>query len=391
MDADCSPVGLYFWPVVAVVTCIKLLLMPTYRSTDFEVHRNWLAITHSLPESKWYYDETSEWTLDYPPFFAWFECALSYGAELFDPAMLIVDNLNYASKGTILFQRLSVIGADLVFICAVKEFCSTLPGKKNKNEDLLSQPAFTLTLLLIGNFGLLIVDHIHFQYNGFLFGIMILSITRITQGRNLDGALWFAILLNFKHIYLYIAPAYFIYLLRCYCFTQANRDGSVRWSSLSLGRLVMLGSIVIAVFAVSFGPFIYMGQLEQILSRLFPFKRGLCHAYWAPNFWALYNVVDKALSTAGSRFGVISVNASTASMTGGLVQEFDHTVLPSIPPVITLICTVLSIMPAVYNIWRYPRGPKSFLRCLTLCAYGSFIFGWHVHEKAVLLVIIPLW
>eukprot|EP00043_Microstomoeca_roanoka_P014746 m.146847 g.146847 ORF g.146847 m.146847 type:complete len:304 (-) comp16096_c1_seq2:1994-2905(-) len=283
----------------------KLLLVPAYHSTDFEVHRNWLAITAQLPISKWYYEATSQWTLDYPPFFAWFEYALAQLAQFVDPQMLRVENLEYDSHETVLFQRISVIVADLVLVLGV--MMTSLKNADQSKERLASQ------ISILCSFGLLLVDHIHFQYNGFLFGILLISLAFLAQDRAVLGGAVFAALLNFKHIYMYIAPAIFIYLLRHYCF-----QNHLSWGSLRFQRFFALGAVVILVFAASFGPFLYLGQLPQVLSRLFPFKRGLCHAYWAANAWALYNFSDKLL-LLGKQSGHLPQDAgSSAAFTGGL-------------------------------------------------------------------------
>lgn len=39
--------------VAAVLTAVKLLLIPLYHSTDFDVHRNWMAVTDTLPLKQW--------------------------------------------------------------------------------------------------------------------------------------------------------------------------------------------------------------------------------------------------------------------------------------------------------------------------------------------------
>ncbi|KAM8814746.1 dolichyl pyrophosphate Glc1Man9GlcNAc2 alpha-1,3-glucosyltransferase isoform 5-T5 [Rhynchonycteris naso] len=355
----------WFSALALGVTLLKFLLLPTYHSTDFEVHRNWLAITHSLPISQWYYEATSEWTLDYPPFFAWFEYALSHVAKYFDPEMLNIHNLNYTSSKTLFFQRFSVIFTDALFVYAVRECCKCVDGKK-AGKELPEKPKFILSVLLLWNFGLLIVDHIHFQYNGFLFGLMLLSIARLFQKRHLEGAFLFAVLLHFKHIYLYVAPAYGIYLLRSYCFTANKPDGSIQWNSFSSVRLISLGLIVFLVSALSLGPFLALNQLPQVFSRLFPFKRGLCHAYWAPNFWALYNTLDKVLSVIGLNDKWFGPAVPTHSPSLG--DSLGHSHLHS----------------------DHHIGPRGFLRCLILCALSSFMFGWHVHEKAILLAILPM-
>ncbi|RNA17987.1 dolichyl glycosyltransferase, partial [Brachionus plicatilis] len=306
-------------------------------STDFEVHRNWLAITHSLPLEKWYYENTSEWTLDYPPFFAYFEYALSIPAKYIDKEMLKIDNLNYRSVQTVYYQRSSVIITELVLIFSLFKILAKVQNVKKK-ESLFSifDARCFLTFQFACNFGLVIIDNIHFQYNGFLFGIMMLSI-------------------------------YFL-----------NEANSV---IKKVKRLVTIGIFTIVPFILSFGPFIH--HIPQLISRLFPFKRGLSHAYWAPNVWAIYNFSDKILS-------LLFQVQSKSSLTSGLIKDAEHTTLPSISPKITFLFSLIFMLIPIASILRRSSRKELLVKLIVLCAFSSFLFGWHVHEKAILMILIPL-
>ena len=172
-------------------------------------------------------------------------------------------------------------------VCCTADPSSYVKTSKSK----VTAHAAALSVLLSP--GLLIIDHIHFQYNGFLYGILVLSmvLARNNSTLLLSGIL-FATLLCFKHIYLYLAPAYFVYLLRAYCLGQRS---SFPYFTIRFFNCVKLGVGLVVVFASAFGPFALWGQLEQVFQRLFPFSRGLCHAYWAPNVWAMYSFSDRVL------------------------------------------------------------------------------------------------
>ncbi|KAJ9191549.1 CAZyme family GT57 [Paecilomyces variotii] len=359
-----------------VATAFKLLLFPAYKSTDFEVHRNWLAITHSLPPKEWYYEKTSEWTLDYPPFFAAFEWLLSQAASYADPLMLVVQNLNYDSWQTVYFQRTTVILSELVLLYALNRFVASVPLASKHLAHIAS-----LSILLSP--GLLIIDHIHFQYNGFLYGILVLSIVLARkQSTLLYSGILFAILLCFKHIYLYLSLAYFVYLLRAYCLDPRSIFRP------RFGNIIKLGVSVVGVFAAAFGPFVYWNQLLQLKDRLFPFSRGLCHAYWAPNIWAMYSFTDRVLIPLAPRLGLNVNHDALSSVTRGLVGDTSFAVLPEVTKEQTFALTFIFQLLPLIKLWFRPDW-ETFVGALTLCGYASFLFGWHVHEKAVLLIIIP--
>jgi alpha-1,3-glucosyltransferase len=140
-----------------------------------------------------------------------------------------------------------------------------------------------------------------------LIGLFLLCAAALRRGDDVAGAALFVTVLLFKHIFLYVAPALAVYLL-----SRAARADTLVDALLRVTKLLL---VTVAVLVAAFAPLIYsqyahaaaasssssssptspaaialLGdaagvQLRAIAARLFPFgNRGLCHAYWAPNF-----------------------------------------------------------------------------------------------------------
>ena len=386
--ASLTPVRLYLLSVV-----LKLLLVYTYASTDLDVHTNWMAITHTHHFKDWYGDHASPsvWTLDYPPLFAWFEYGLAKVAWLF-PALRPFLNVGSAGADTdidigaadigtdpsyatcglhtacLLYQRLSVIFSEFLLFAAVY-FATIRSSRRVRN---------LATFLVLFHPGLLIVDHIHFQYNGFLLGLLLISMTLATYGNDVLATVAFSLTLCFKHLFLYVAPAF-----GCYYLGVLYVVGGWRRVRLFASLSVAAG----CVLAVAFGPVVYYGTGEQVVGRLFPLQRGLIHAYWAPNAWALYAAVDKVLGIVWSLGG--DGARSQAALTGGLVQVARFRALPQVESGTTAVVTLVAMMPALVGLLRRPLAGKLW-PAVVYCSLCSFMFGYHVHEKAILMTLVPM-
>ena len=76
-------------------------------------------------------------------------------------------------------------------------------------------------------------------------------------------------------------------------------------------------------------------------------------------------------------------------LAGGLVQVTQFAVFPSPTPAITLLLVLLALLPCLFSLWQNPK-PESFLPAAVYACLCSFMFGYHVHEKAILMVTIPM-
>ena len=421
---DCIPAMITSLPsnlstyviLVCLLTCVKYLLVTSspdqlYRSTDFDVHRNWLAVTRHLPLDQWYYDDaggTTVHTLDYPPGFAYFEYVLSnnpittylLSRGWLDERCLALlgDDDNAPSDACVKFQRTTVLISDAVLYVGAWLAAHAV----NPNNG---QKAFVAAVLVCANPGLFLLDHIHFQYNAMLLGILLLSIWSLARGAaasaldspkevlkwDLLGAFFYSILLGMKHLFLLLGPLYFVYLLRHTCFVP-TKTTKKRSPTFSLGRFTLLALVTGTTLILPYVPILLAtesglgtDQLLQIFRRLFPYQRGLVHSYWAANVWAVYVFADKCIRFVLGRLGLApSIH------------------LPDVPPSVCAILLLIGLLPAMQQCWKAAtamllQGDMSSSRAasffVTAAVYSSltgFMLSYHCHEKAILTCIIPL-
>lgn len=81
--------------------------------------------------------------------------------------------------------------------------------------------------------------------------------------------------------------------------------------------------------------------------------------------------------------------SAVTSSSRGLVTSTTFALFPEITPLTTFSLTLSFITIYMIKLWFSPSYEK-FLEGVVLSGMTSFLWGWHVHEKAVLIFLIPL-
>ncbi|GAB7328236.1 hypothetical protein MBLNU13_g00254t1 [Cladosporium sp. NU13] len=402
------PLAAFFWPIkgtpVSQWVILPLILMAIglfrwvtgfwqysgYQMPpmhgDFEAQRHWMELTVHLPVTHWYYHDLQWWGLDYPPLTAYHSWIVGMIGTYVQPDWFAL----YLSRrsddpGLKVFMRATVILSEFaIFIPAAVLCIRQLARLHNINSW---ESAIALTALLMQP-ATILIDHGHFQYNTVMLGFQLASIASMLAGRRLWSCVFFVCALGFKQMALFYAPAVAAYLA-----------GSCLFPRINIARFIGMAIVTLGSFAALFLPIVlgtafdvyrsiqlpadaqtppllaalpldvpssawyrpYLVQLLQAVHRIFPFARGLFEDKVA-NIWC-------AIHASG-------LHKLTA---------YDQSLLSRA----SLLLTLAAITPPCAVIFFRPQKhliPLAF----STTAWAFFLCGFQVHEKNVLLPLLPM-
>ncbi|KAL1960708.1 hypothetical protein VTO42DRAFT_6538 [Malbranchea cinnamomea] len=349
---------------------------------DFEAQRHWMELTIHLPISSWYFYDLQWWGLDYPPLTAYHSWLLGKIGSFIDPAWFALDTSRGLEEPLLkVFMRATVVVSEyLVYIPAVV----ILVRRFVRDYDVHPWSASVALAAILLQPSTILIDHGHFQFNTVMLGLVVAAVESLLAGRALWASIFFVAALGFKQMALYYAPAVFCYMLGI-CFSPRFRP----W------RLFCIALITTLSFALLIGPLIvgsfydkYRGipsptsrpplldalpmdvdesswlyppllQLTQAIHRIFPFERGIFEDKVA-NVWCTIHTFYKLHRFSSSLLQQASLGA-----------------------------TLISVLVPCVVIGRYPR-PQLLPLALAATAWGFFLFSFQVHEKSVLLPLLPM-
>lgn len=319
---------------------------------DFEAQRHWMEITLGLPTKEWYRNSTindlSYWGLDYPPLTAYQSYVHGLLLRFFHPdSVSLFTSRGHESYLGKLLMRWTVLSSDaLIFFPAVLCFViAYYSGQLSTRKNNISWH----TAMILLSPCLILIDHGHFQYNCISLGLTVGAIAAIISGKQLVGSFLFCLALNHKQMSAYFVPAFFSHLFGK-CLRRRN----------PFFEVFKLGFVVLGTFAVVWWPYLHsLDAFLEVLSRLAPFERGIYEDYVA-NFWCTTSIMIKWKRLF-----------TTQSL-----------------KLLSLAATLCTCLPSMVQQIRDP-SKHGFLYALLNSAFSFYFFSFQVHEKSILLPLLP--
>jgi len=356
---------------------------------DYEAQRHWMEITTQLPVSQWYFHDLEWWGLDYPPLTAYHSWLLGQIGTRINPDWFVL----YTSRGSDdpilkVFMRATVLASEFVVYVPAAVVCVR---RYSRLSNVSGWTASLALMALLMQPSLILIDHAHFQYNNVMLGFVLASMSGLMAGRFAGAAAFFVAALAFKQMALYYCLPVFFYLLGSCVFPRLKvwRLISIALATAATGVAMMLPLILGTLHDVHKGidprpnldeprpplPLLpqlsqhlnseavyypILEQLAQLVLRIFPFARGLFEDKVA-NFWCTINLFVKLRNYPAE---LLQRGALAATLATSLPPSIVHFVRPHKPLLL-------------------PLG-------LATAAWGFFLFSYQVHEKSVLLPLMPM-
>jgi alpha-1,3-glucosyltransferase len=299
---------------------------------------------------------------------SWFELDNSRGLD--DPSLKIFMRASaLISEFVIYVPAIVVLGRRLARLHSVPSWDFLVA-----TSAILMQPATIL------------IDHGHFQYNTIMLGLAAASICNLITNRILLASIFFVGALGFKQMALFYAPAIFAHLL-----------GSSLFPRIRIGRLISIALVTLIAFAALYAPLLLGGfydslngitigeKIESPLLNLLPFQLDPKNSFHVPLI-LIAQSIHRIFPFARGLFEDKVANLWCALHTFHKLHVYPRDLVQKA----ALLATLAAITPPCLVLFFKPLRRDLVPLGFAATAWGFFLCSYQVHEKNVLLPLLPM-